>query len=1070
MTYISIKFVSYPFCMKIIFSPALLIFCISLFAQAPSGYYQSATSSGYTLKTQLHDIIDGHTDRGYEWTFYETYDIDTYFENDGSIIDIYSENPNGPDPYNFTSSNQRCGNQSSEGDCYNREHSFPSSWFNKSFPMFSDVHHLYPTDGRVNNFRSNHPFGEVGSATFTSQNGSKLGSARSGLGYSGTVFEPIDEFKGDLARAYFYMATRYEDVLSNWSSDMLDGSADQVYEDWALAMLMDWHSSDPVSQKEIDRNNNAQSFQGNRNPFIDHPEWVNAIWGEGTPIISLSDQSSINFGNVASGLSSVAQSYSVSASNLTAAVSITVPAPFELSIDQSTWSTSITISQSNAENGINNTVYVRFSPTVENGNTFNAQITHSSASAPTINRSVSGTEQSAISNPNNLTLIAFQSFENSANDNWLFTQNPTEGTLTSSSDIWTVRDNLSGLNTMPSDGSNFFAGQDLRNDDNPNETFGTLDLSSVDISGRSNVKIKFDFDVLGFEPGDFVEYQITVDEIPQSPEVFAGGSVSSTISGTETISIPNGSASVSIKIKVTQDGGADVCGFDNFQLIADPIVYTWTGTTNENWTVASNWQNGAIPPAEADILIDNPIHQPSITTDAVVNNLEIVSGNLLTVASGASLAIMGTYSGTGQVMVKRNTVGDNGYSIIGTPIANANIVDFPSSFIYDYDGSNFIVPVGQMNPGKGYFIAFEEANPTITFTGVPNATDINVSISENGDKFNVVSNPYMAAIDRGAFIFENANAIDGNIWLWDDGGTNEGANRGGDYIVINEMGATSTQNLPGNGQKGEDAFNGKIGSMQGFLVKANANETLVFKQSMQSTQENFNSDLNFYRKTNIDPEMMRLSLSGNGLYNEIIIGFDESATLGQDFGMDAEKFSGNELITFYSKQNDHHYAIQALPLLASEEVSIELGMSLAEAGNYQIKLKENSLNNDRIILLLDKQANQIIDLEMVSDYSFFTKNVNKSERFELMVAPKTITSLTPAQANDFIITTKSNGIQISADLVGSKSFSVFTIDGRTIHNGEIMFQDGQAIADVKLIPNQLYVIRLSGISKKLVIK
>ncbi|MEM6642076.1 MAG: endonuclease [Bacteroidota bacterium] len=260
-------------------------------AQPPANYYDGATATGFDLKTQLHEIIDDQSAQSYGsvWTFVETNDLDRYYEDDNTILDIYSENPEGTDPYNFTVGNTRCGNQSSEGDCYNREHSFPASWFDDASPMFTDIHHLFPTDGRVNNFRGNFPFGEVGAANFTSLNGSKRGTATSSLGYSGTVFEPIDEFKGDLARAYFYMATRYEDVIVTWNSPMLNGSTDQVFTDWALEMLLEWHNADPVSSKEEDRNNNAFSFQGNRNPYIDHPEWVEAVWIDQVPISTIAD-------------------------------------------------------------------------------------------------------------------------------------------------------------------------------------------------------------------------------------------------------------------------------------------------------------------------------------------------------------------------------------------------------------------------------------------------------------------------------------------------------------------------------------------------------------------------------------------------------------------------------------------------------------------------------------------------------------------------------------------------------------------------------------------------------------
>ncbi|WP_461538583.1 endonuclease [Spongorhabdus nitratireducens] len=253
----------------------------------PNGYYQDAEGlTGQALKTALFNIIKSHNSRGYSaiWSFYHDAARDNYYENDGSILDIYSEKPQSGDSFSYTVGQDQCGTYRGEGDCYNREHSFPKSWFGgKVEPMNSDVHHIFATDGYVNAKRSNYPYGEVGSASYTSSNGSKLGSSNTS-GYNGTVFEPIDEFKGDVARAYFYMATRYQDRIAGWENNssnsdaVLDGSNSQVFEPWMLTMLKKWHSEDPVSQKEIDRNQAAFEFQGNRNPFVDHPEFVEQIW------------------------------------------------------------------------------------------------------------------------------------------------------------------------------------------------------------------------------------------------------------------------------------------------------------------------------------------------------------------------------------------------------------------------------------------------------------------------------------------------------------------------------------------------------------------------------------------------------------------------------------------------------------------------------------------------------------------------------------------------------------------------------------------------------------------------
>ena len=267
--------------MKKLYSFFLLLVITASFAQIPSGYYNTATGTGYTLKTQLYNIIKGHTDNGYAglYTTYQTSDVDNFYENDGTVLDMYSENPSGTDPYNYsTGTTQRCGSYSVEGDCYNREHIIPQSVFSEQSPMVADAHFITPTDGKVNGIRSNYPHGTVSSATYTSQNGSKLGSS-SVSGYSGTVFEPVNDFKGDIARMYFYFATRYENTVAGYSYPMFDGSGNKVFTTAFLNVLLAWNTQDPVSSREIARNNAIYARQNNRNPYIDHPEYVNQIWG-----------------------------------------------------------------------------------------------------------------------------------------------------------------------------------------------------------------------------------------------------------------------------------------------------------------------------------------------------------------------------------------------------------------------------------------------------------------------------------------------------------------------------------------------------------------------------------------------------------------------------------------------------------------------------------------------------------------------------------------------------------------------------------------------------------------------
>ncbi|MGC4039851.1 MAG: endonuclease [Flavobacterium sp.] len=255
----------------------------------PAGYYNSATGTGYVLKTQLFNIIKNHIDRTYSglYTTFQTSDV----KPNGKVWDVYSN-------CDFTFGTvDNGGNQDNGtnpgGECvfFNREHTVPQSYFNSQTPMYSDAHFVLPTDKVVNATRDDWPFGKVQNATYTSGNGSKLGNnLNSGYsaGYTSTVFEPVDEYKGDIARVLLYFATRYEDQVADFYTaaaatskikPMFDGSSNRVFSQTFLNILLTWNIQDPVSAKEIARNDAIYARQNNRNPYIDHNEYVAQIWG-----------------------------------------------------------------------------------------------------------------------------------------------------------------------------------------------------------------------------------------------------------------------------------------------------------------------------------------------------------------------------------------------------------------------------------------------------------------------------------------------------------------------------------------------------------------------------------------------------------------------------------------------------------------------------------------------------------------------------------------------------------------------------------------------------------------------
>lgn len=369
----------------------------------PDYYSRVDNQSGKNLFDAIQSVAKvGYSSLSYDglWTAYHSSDVyPSGHARAGQIWDMYGECA--------SFKKGQCGNYSVECDCYNREHSIPKSWFGGSTSSNtpgSDLFHVVPTDGKVNGMRSNYAFGEVSSSTYT-YNGNKLGTAKSitiantMLGASATasisskVFEPLDEYKGDFARGYFATMVRWAGGYSAFTQ----GEGDEMFSgtytatghfgltNYGLALLMKWHRQDPVSQKEIDRNNGIQQTQGNRNPFIDYPYLAEYLWGSHSgETVSMDDLLGSFESDFTPGVSdghregvstptlivnptdivfqprvageTTTQSITIKGANLTEQINISVSgAPF--SVSQS--SISATLANST------NTIYVTYAPTTQ---------------------------------------------------------------------------------------------------------------------------------------------------------------------------------------------------------------------------------------------------------------------------------------------------------------------------------------------------------------------------------------------------------------------------------------------------------------------------------------------------------------------------------------------------------------------------------------------------------------------------------------------------------------------------------------------------------------------------------
>ena len=315
--------------------------CFNVWADIPSGYYTSLNGKmgGAALKTAVYNIICKHT------SVSSYSDLPKYFQK----TDVYPDGDRWWEMY----SNQTFYLPSFTG--MNREHSVPKSWWGGSSDTqaYTDLNHLYPSEMKANSAKSNYPLGTVDMTQSVKFNNtvSKVGYAITGQGGGANyVFEPADEYKGDFARTYFYMVTRYQDITWKYTY-MFQNNSYPTLNAWSQELLLKWHRQDPVSQKEVDRNEQVYLVQNNRNPFIDFPSLAEYIWGDkigelfypdnaGTPsgepnLISPIQGMTLDFGQVAIGSSTTKQLFfkgeNLTGSSLTLTLSRNDAAMFSLS-------------------------------------------------------------------------------------------------------------------------------------------------------------------------------------------------------------------------------------------------------------------------------------------------------------------------------------------------------------------------------------------------------------------------------------------------------------------------------------------------------------------------------------------------------------------------------------------------------------------------------------------------------------------------------------------------------------------------------------------------------------------
>lgn len=255
------------------FAFSLLLFTMTV-AVAQESYYASIDSvkGGAPLKEALHKLLKKHKvipyGPGASSTWGAFYEIDVVIGTENRVADMYS-----PTARYF-------GKKGDAVAGMNIEHCVAKSWWgsSKNVNAYYDLHHLNPSDALANSNKSNYPLANLEKITW--DNGVAFVGDATIEGSKMKAYEPCDEYKGDFARTYMYMFTCYQDLTYKYTWMNYENSAYPTLKPWAVELLLQWHELDPVSEKEVQRNNAVFNIQGNRNPYIDFPQLAHYVWGD----------------------------------------------------------------------------------------------------------------------------------------------------------------------------------------------------------------------------------------------------------------------------------------------------------------------------------------------------------------------------------------------------------------------------------------------------------------------------------------------------------------------------------------------------------------------------------------------------------------------------------------------------------------------------------------------------------------------------------------------------------------------------------------------------------------------
>ncbi|MEP0365426.1 MAG: hypothetical protein ABJN36_08090 [Cyclobacteriaceae bacterium] len=480
-----------------------------------------------------------------------------------------------------------------------------------------------------------------------------------------------------------------------------------------------------------------------------------------------------------------------------------------------------------------------------------------------------------------------------------------------------------------------------------------------------------------------------------------------------------------------------------------------------------------------------------ILRDSATLNIQgdFQTGDSLFVKSGASLYTYFGSSAAGLVHAERKTsYGAGRYSFIGTPFSlnTDNVGSLLGDYTYRFDPTQ---PYGTdglaqwvdaeeniLVPGLGYTAA---TGDTIKLSGIPNNGDIDVaglkydpstSTNANNLGWQLLSNPYLAPIEVTKLFAENEEHLEMEaIYLWDDGGSNNGRRTNSDYLVYNSMGVVGGAN--------SKSFDGNLMPFQAFMVKlkdslsadrnpVRIDRTFVFKETMRTVSGSEGGD--FFRATS-EKRLIRLTLSNpDGLESESLIGFAADASHGFDGKYDAFHKS-NASQQLYTSIGENKYCIQGIPEAAlSQNLQVQLGMKAEMTGEHRLVFDDLGQFEDVDVYVVVNGNSIRVSPDQNNTITFNILNPDLEMNLEILFVPKRV--LNVVGSSDLWIKPLSGSIQIVADhLEGNRETWILDLTGRTLFHGEPNYKDGMAEIEIDLIEGQVFIVRVENLTTKFIL-